>query len=91
MILNIPMTNDLPNIEDIIIKPEDILREVKDLALNNKMNYLEATVYYCEKNNFDLEAVSRTIPQSLRTLIEQSAKELRLFKKSHNSSNTLPI
>jgi hypothetical protein len=91
MILNIPMTNELPKIEDILIKPEDILREVKDIVSSYRMNYLEATVYYCEKNNYDTEAISKIIPQSLKTLIEQSAKELRLFKKNHNNVKTLPI
>jgi len=85
------MSNELPNIEDILIKPEDILKDVTNIVLLHKMNYLEATAYYCEKNNYDTESISRIIPSSLRSLIEQSAKELKLLKKKYNRSNSLPI
>jgi|LakMenE01Jun11ns_1017448.scaffolds.fasta_scaffold9957393_10 hypothetical protein len=91
MILNQTMTNELPNIEDIIIKPEDILREVTEIVQQYKMNYLEATAYFCEKNNYDTTSISKIIPQSLRALIEQSAKDLKLLKKKYNNSNTLPL
>lgn len=92
MLLNIAMTNDLlPSIEDILIKPEDMLRDIKEIVANTKMDYLSATVYYCQKNNYDIEAVAKTIPQSLRTLVEESAKKLKLFKKIHNNSQSLPI
>lgn len=94
MLINISMTDEnelLPSIEDILIKPEDLLRDIKALVLNNRMHYLEAVVYYCQKNNYDIEAVAKTIPQSLRTLVEESAKKLKLFKKIHNNSKSLPI
>jgi len=94
MLINISMTDEnelLPSIEDILIKPEDLLCDIKALVLNNRMNYLEAVVYYCQKNNYDIEAVAKTIPQSLRTLVEDSAKKLKLFKKIHNNSKSLPI
>ena len=94
MLINISMNDEnelLPSIEDILIKPEDLLRDIKALVLNNRMNYLEAVVYYCQKNNYDIEAVAKTIPQSLRTLVEDSAKKLKLFKKIHNNSKSLPI
>jgi hypothetical protein len=55
------------------------------------MNYLEATAYFCEKNNYDTTSISKIIPQSLRALIEQSAKDLKLLKKKYNNSNTLPL
>jgi hypothetical protein len=85
------MTNELPNIEDILIRPEQILVDVTDIVHKYKMNYLEATAYYCEKNNYDTTSISKIIPQSLRALIEQSAKDLKLLKKKYNNSNTLPI
>lgn len=92
MLLNIPMeTEFLPSIEDMIIKPEDMLRDIKEIVANTKMDYLSATVYYCQKNNYDIESVAKTIPQSLKTLIEESAKTMRLFKKIHNNSKSLPI
>lgn len=91
MILNQIMTNELPNIEDILIKPEDILTEVNEIVTNHKMDYLEATAFYCEKNNYDIESISKIIPQSLKSLIETSAMKNRLFKRIHNNRRTLPI
>jgi hypothetical protein len=91
MYLREMINNEIPNIEDILVKPEFLLSTINEIVHQHKMNYLEATVYYCEKNNYDLESISKIIPQSLRTLIEESAKELRLFKKIYNQNNTLPI
>ena len=93
MLLNITNMDSelLPSIEDMIVRPEDMLMDIKEIVANTKMDYLSATVYYCQKNNYDIEAVAKTIPQSLRTLIEESAKTMRLFKKIHNNSKSLPI
>lgn len=90
MIFYDTMNREINSIDDILIRPEDILREVKEIVQKHKMNYLEATAFFCEKNNYDVVAISSIIPQSLRTLIESSAQELKLLKKKHRNS-TLPL
>ena len=82
--------NDLPSIEDIVLKPEEILKSVNELVEKFNMNYLEATTHFCEKNNYDPLAISKIIPSSLRSKIESSARELRLLKKEYNG-RSLPL
>jgi hypothetical protein len=90
MIFYDTMNREINSIEEIILRPEDILREIKEIVNKHKMNYLEATAFFCETNNYDVLAISSVIPQSLKTLIESSAQEMRLLKKKHRTS-TLPL
>ena len=41
------------------ITPEQLVQDINDIAYRNRMNYIDATVYYCEKNNLDIESVGK--------------------------------
>lgn len=85
------MNELIPNIEEMFITPDTIFEEVTGLVKRTRMNYLEATVHYCEQHGYDIEAISKIIPQSLRTLMEEDAKRLKLLKKNYYNNNTLPL
>jgi hypothetical protein len=73
------------------ITPEQLVQDINDIAYRNRMNYIDATVYYCEKNNLDIESVGKLVPSSLKSKIEESAREVRMLKKQYNNISTLPI
>ena len=73
------------------ITPEQLVQDINDIAYRNRMNYIDATVYYCEKNNLDIESVGKLVPSSLKSKIEESAREIRMLKKEFNNISTLPI
>jgi len=73
------------------ITPEQLVQDINDIAYRNRMNYIDATVYYCEKNNLDIESVGKLVPSSLKSKIEESAREVRMLKKEFNNISTLPI
>jgi hypothetical protein len=72
------------------ILPEIIFTEVTNIATRMKMNHLEAMLFFCDKNEYDIETLSSIVPQSLKTLMEEDARSLRLLKKEY-SNNTLPL
>ena len=46
---------------------EKFAREVEDLVKNdNDLDYIGAIIYYCEKNNIDLESVPKLISKPLK-------------------------
>jgi len=73
------------------ITPEQLVQDINDIAYRNRMNYIDATVYYCEKNNLDIESVGKLVPSSLKSKIEESAREVKMLKKEFNNISTLPI
>lgn len=85
------MTNVEDIIEDLVIKPEEILKKVTDLVWEYDINHIDALIMYCDRNQYDLESVCKIIPASLRSEIEQDAKHLRLLRKDINNQPKLPI
>ena len=69
---------------------EKFAREVEDLVKNdNDLDYIGAIIYYCEKNNIDLESVPKLISKPLKEKIKCEAMELNFLKKT--SKAKLPI
>jgi hypothetical protein len=46
------------------------------------MNYIDAIVYFCEKNSIDLESVPKLISKPLKEKIKCEATELNFLKKT---------
>lgn len=63
--------------------PSKFAQEIENLVLNNEdMNYIDAIVYFCEKNSIDLESVPKLIPKPLKEKIKYEAMELNFLKKT---------
>ena len=43
------------------------------------MTHLDAVLYYCDKNEIEVESVSKLITKGLKDKIEANARELRLL------------
>ena len=53
------------------------------------MSYIDAVVYFCEKNSIDVESVSKLISKPLKEKIKYEAMELNFLKKSSRAK--LPL
>jgi hypothetical protein len=63
--------------------PSKFAQEIEKLVLNNEdMNYIDAIVFFCEKNSIDLESVPKLIPKPLKEKIKYEAMELNFLKKT---------
>lgn len=63
--------------------PSRFAQEVEKLVQeNDDMNYIDAIVFFCEKNNIDLESVPKLISKPLKEKIKYEAMELNFLKKT---------
>tara|TARA_R100000406_G_scaffold54759_1_gene37473 strand:- start:3043 stop:3354 length:312 start_codon:yes stop_codon:yes gene_type:complete len=58
-------------------------QEIEALVIENpEMNYIDAIVFFCGKNNIDLESVPKLISKPLKEKIKYDAMELNFLKKT---------
>lgn len=65
---------------------EEIETLVKD---NNDMKYIDAIVFFCEKNNIDIETVPKLISKPLKEKIKCEAMDLNFLKRTSHAK--LPL
>ena len=53
------------------------------------MKYVDAIVFFCEKNNLDVESVPKLLTKPLKEKIKYEASELNFLKRSSRAK--LPI
>ena len=49
---------------------------------NKEMNYIDAIVHFCEKNNIDVGSVNKLISKPLKEKLKGEAIELNFLKKT---------
>jgi len=62
---------------------------IDDIVVKHKISYIDAIVYYCEKNNIEIEAFAKIIKSNdmLKAKLQSEAESLNFLPKS----NILPI
>jgi hypothetical protein len=69
--------------QDKFFCPSRFAQEIESLVqINKEMNYIDAIVHFCEKNNIDLESVPKLISKPLKEKIKYEAMELNFLKKT---------
>jgi len=78
------MENELEKVlENKFFCPTRFAQEIESLVqVNVEMNYIDAIVHFCEKNNIDLESVPKIISKPLKEKIKCEATELNFLKKT---------
>ena len=85
------MENELEKVmEKKFFCPAKFAQEIETLVLENKdMNYIDAIVFFCDKNTIDLESVPKLISKPLKEKIKCDALELNFMKRT--SRPKLPV
>ena len=78
------MENELEKVlENKFFCPTRFAQEIESIVqVNVEMNYIDAIVHFCEKNNIDLESVPKLISKPLKEKIKCEATELNFLKKT---------
>jgi hypothetical protein len=78
------MENELEKVlESKFFCPSRFAQEIESLVQTNEdMNYIDAIIYFCEKNNIDIESVPKLISKPLKEKIKYEAMELNFLKKT---------
>jgi hypothetical protein len=70
-------------IESKFILPAKFAQEIETIVKNeDNMSYIDAIIYYCEKNKIELESVPKLISKPLKEKIKYEAMELNFLKKT---------
>lgn len=95
MLVNL-FNTEMPDPKDIdkainekFISKEKFAEDIEALVLKTKMNYIDAIVQYCEKNEIELESVGKLVSKPLKEKIKYDAVELNYLKKT--SKGRLPV
>lgn len=63
--------------------PTRFAQEIETLVKDNpEINYIDAVVTFCEKNNIDLDSVPKLISKPLKEKLKCNAMELNFLKKT---------
>ena len=90
-ILGQKMNNELEKmLESKFFCPSKFAQEIEALVHSNSdMSYIDAIIYFCEKNSIDVESVPKLISKPLKEKIKYEAIELNFLKRSSRAK--LPL
>jgi len=85
------MENELEKaFENKFFCPSRFAQEIETLVQKHEdMNYIDAIVFFCERNSIDLESVPKLISKPLKEKIKYEAMELNFLKRSSRAK--LPL
>jgi len=64
------------------ISKDKFAEDIESIVLSTKLNYIDAIVQYCEKNEIELEKVNKLVSRPLKEKIRAEATELNFLKKT---------
>lgn len=54
---------------------------IMNMAIEEKIDHMDAITTYCERNNFEIEVAASLINDSLKGIIQSEAMELRYLPR----------
>jgi hypothetical protein len=76
-------------IEDKFLTPSKFALEVEKIVAEEKCNYIDAIVHYCEVNNIEVDSITKLISKPLKERLKYDAINLNFMKKT--SKAKLPL
>lgn len=69
--------------EEKFFCPSRFAQEIEKLVQSDEnINYIDAIIIFCDKNNIDLQSVPKLISKPLKEKIKYEATELNFLKKT---------
>lgn len=72
----------IENLEDKFMTSVKFSQDVEKIAYENSMNYIDAILFYCEKNEIELDTVPKLISKPLKEKLKFDAQQLNFMKKT---------
>jgi hypothetical protein len=76
-------------IESKFLTPQKFALEIEKIVANEKINYIDAIVHYCESNSLEVESVTKLISKPLKERLKWDAIRLNFMKKTSRAK--LPL
>jgi ATP-dependent Clp protease ATP-binding subunit ClpA len=71
------------------LTPSKFALEIEKIVAEEKINYIDAIVHYCELNELDVESVTKLVSKPLKEKLKWDATRLNFMKAT--SKAKLPI
>ncbi len=72
----------IENLEDKFMTSVKFSQDVEKIAFENSMNYIDAILFYCEKNEIEIDTVPKLISKPLKEKLKFDAQQLNFMKKT---------
>jgi hypothetical protein len=76
-------------IESKFLTPSKFALEIERIVIEEKFNYIDAIVHYCEVNELEVESVTKLISKPLKEKLKWDATRLNFMKRTSRAK--LPL
>jgi hypothetical protein len=76
-------------IKSKFLTPEKFSIEIERYVLENKCNYIEGIVLYCEENEIEIDVVPKLISKPLKEKIKNDAIDLNFLRRGIKSKKVI--
>lgn len=78
-------------LDEKFLTPIKFSYEIERIVLREKMNYIDAILYYCEKETIDVESIPKLMTKPLKEKLKVDATRLNFMKARGVSKAKLPL
>ena len=64
---------------------------IENIVLNEKLNYIDAIIHYCEKEGIEVDSISKLMTKPLKEKLKVDATRLNFMKSRGASKAKLPL
>ena len=76
-------------IQSKFLTPSRFALEIEKIVAEEKINYIDAIVHYCELNELDVESVTKLVSKPLKEKLKWDATRLNFMKRTSRAK--LPL
>ena len=78
-------------LEEKFITPTKFSYEIERIVIKESLNYIDAILYFCDKNNIEIESIPKLMTKPLKERLKCDATRLNFMKAKDGSKARLPI
>ena len=76
-------------IEKKCLTPSKFALEIEKIVAEEKLNYIDAIVHYCEINEIEVDSITKLVSKPLKEKLKWDATQLNFMKKTSRAK--LPL
>ena len=76
-------------IENKFLTPSKFALEIEKIVVDEKLNYIDAIVHYCEINELEVDSVTKLVSKPLKEKLKWDATRLNFMKRTSRAK--LPL
>lgn len=78
-------------LEEKFLTPIKFSYQIERIVIEQKMNYIDAILFFCEKEGIEVESVSKLMTKPLKEKLKVDATQLNFMKNKGGSKAKLPL